>query len=154
MAGCGHYRKHQRGYGYIRSISNHEWSFRHLTVYSWDRPRIRGSDIGILSWLWGQGPVYATVNYYEPPLDELTPPDEETKEYFEEAFPEREVAYGTLYVEPSVISIEVYQDGFGGIGDDVEIIDIAGHEVQYQFLKKEQMGKNRTIYSWLCILTM
>lgn len=83
-------------------------------------------------------PHYATINYYDSSGD-LTEPDEETMASFEERFPERKVVYGTLYIESSVISIEVYPvDGLGGgmHDEDAEIIDISGHDVKYVYYKK------------------
>src|SRR5699024_8916173 len=79
--------------------------------------------------------------YFES-LDDLQQVDEEMMEWWEEEFPERELLYGDLYVEGSTISIEVYRAGeFGGLAH-ADIIEIGGHEVQYDYLKKGTDGRD------------
>ena len=61
--------------------------------------------------------------------------------HWEENFPERELVYGTLYVEPAVITIGIYLAGEYEMGDG-QIIEIAGHEIRYLFLKQGTDGRD------------
>lgn len=82
-----------------------------------------------------QEPFYATINYFES-LNGLTAATEEMMKQWKEDFPNRELVYGTLYVEPPIITIDIYPAG-NYKGSDGEIINIAGHEVQYSFIQRE-----------------
>ncbi|WP_368652230.1 hypothetical protein AB4Y30_10735 [Ornithinibacillus sp. 4-3] len=86
-------------------------------------------------------PRSVTVNYFEA-LEEIEPIDEDLKESWQESNPEGELIYGDLYMEPSVISLEIFPDG--GLGElmDAETIEVAGHEIQYQFLEQGSDGRD------------
>jgi len=80
-------------------------------------------------------PWKATISYFES-LDDSEAADEEMIKEFEENDPlDRKFLYGNLYPEGRIIFIEVYPDGINMV--DSEIIEIAGHDVQYEFLKEE-----------------
>lgn len=88
-----------------------------------------------------QDPFHATINYYDS-LGKLEELDDESKEWWKENTTERDLVYGDLYEDPSAISIEIYPAGkFGGMVD-AGIIELAGHEVQYQSLKQGTSGRN------------
>lgn len=85
-------------------------------------------------------PRSAVVNYFDS-LEEKEPIDEDLKESWQESNLERELIYGDLYMEPNAISLEIFPDGVGTLVDS-EIIEVAGLEIQYQFLERGIDGRN------------
>lgn len=84
-------------------------------------------------------PYNATISYFES-LDELEGADEESIKHWKENNEGNELIYGELYAEPRLIFIEIYPPGVDLL--DLETIEIAGHEVQYQFLEGGKEGRD------------
>lgn len=62
--------------------------------------------------------------------------DEEFKQIWQEEWPLMETVYGDLYMGKTAINLTVAPGGAGTL-IDAEIIEIAGHHVQYQYLERE-----------------
>lgn len=81
-------------------------------------------------------PHYATISYFES-LDELEPADEETIKEFEENDPlNRKFLYGYLYLEGRIVFIEIFPGQFEMLDEEVEVIDVLGHDIQYVYYEK------------------
>lgn len=82
-------------------------------------------------------PLKATVSYFESLVDS-EPADEEMMEWFEENDPlDRDLLYGNLYAKGRIIFIEVYPGQINMGDEEVEVIDILGHDIQYVYYGKE-----------------
>lgn len=81
-------------------------------------------------------PLKATISYFES-LDELEKADEEMVEWFEENDPlGRDLLYGDLYPQGRIIFIEIYPGRIEMGDEEVEDINVLGHDIQYVYYEK------------------
>lgn len=78
-------------------------------------------------------PSMAKVHYLMS-TDEML--DEDAKEAWEDNQSFEEIVYGDIYMDPVAIIMTIAPDGVGELMD-AELIEIDGHEVQYQFISRE-----------------
>jgi len=97
-----------------------------------------------------KGDPFNVVIEYKASTDEKA--DEEMKEVWEERDPLRELIYGDLYMDPNTSKVTIFPEGVGEMMD-AEQIDIEGHEVQYQYIERENgtviMAMDFTDYGYM-----
>ncbi|SDN63401.1 hypothetical protein [Alkalicoccus daliensis] len=77
----------------------------------------------------GAGVSYLTSKEEELDLDEDLKNEWEDKQ-------RKKLIYGDFYQDPVVIDLTVYKGSVGSV-NEAEVVEIEGHEVQYQYLERE-----------------
>lgn len=81
-------------------------------------------------------PVGATVNYLVAKTEKIQMSEEQLLHFQENK--RSELIYGDFYHDDTVITLDIFKDGFGEISS-AEIIKIEGQDVQYQLLKTDHV---------------
>ncbi|WP_100012110.1 hypothetical protein [Lentibacillus sediminis] len=77
-------------------------------------------------------PWKATIEYKVSQDEQV---DDQFREAWEDEVPDREIIYGELYMDQSAVLLSVYKDEAGTL-QNAEVIEIVGHEVQYQHIQR------------------